>query len=87
MRLAGTVGKLDGLVAAAAVITGARVLGSPTAVQWRKALGLPGDAPKDSYRAAAQRLFVTLADRLRGVTHHNRAEALLLSEYGKGAKA
>jgi len=87
VRLAGTVGELRGLAAAVAVSARARVLSSPTPAQWRKAIGQPHDAPKDVYRATALRLFVALAERLRGKTHHNRAEALLISEYGKGAKS
>ena len=47
---------------------------------WKKALGLSDS--KEQARARAIRLFPRLADELKRVKDHNRAEALLIAKYG-----
>ena len=56
--------------------------------QWQRQFSLYGGGftdreRKDRSRARAQELFPRLADRLGLVKHHNRAEALLIAEYGR----
>ena len=48
--------------------------------EWKKALGLSDS--KEQARARAIRLFPALADELKRVKDHNRAEALLIAKYG-----
>lgn len=55
---------------------------------WQQAHGLYGGgysdkARKDRSRWKAQELFPTLADSLGRAKDHNRAEALLIAEYGR----
>lgn len=50
---------------------------------WRRALGFPAGAGKDYSRAHAGRLFPTMADQLKRVKDHGRAEALLIAEYAR----
>jgi hypothetical protein len=56
--------------------------------QWQRQFSLYGGGftdreRKDRSRARAQELFPRLADQLGLVKHHNRAEALLIAEYGR----
>jgi len=45
--------------------------------------GLTDAERKNRSRWRAQELFPTLADQLMRIKHHNRAEALLIAEYGR----
>jgi crossover junction endodeoxyribonuclease RuvC len=49
---------------------------------WKKALGLTS-ASKDASRGRALELFPSLADQLARKKDHDRAEAVLLAEYGR----
>lgn len=53
---------------------------SVRASTWKKALAVPAD--KDEARAAAIRLFPSVADQLSRKKDDGRAEALLLAHYG-----
>jgi len=50
---------------------------------WKRAM-MPGEArDKNAARLKAIQLFPSVADDLKLVKHHNRAEALLLAEWGR----
>lgn len=53
---------------------------------WKREFGLLG-CNKDASRAYAIQLFPTLLDRLKRVKDHNRADALLLAEWGRQTQA
>lgn len=87
VRKAGTDGELRGLLAAASRRQGFRVLAPPMPAQWRKVLGLGAiGGDKEKLRETARRMFSRLDHRLGAKAHHNRAEALLLSEYAMIAR-
>lgn len=55
------------------------------AAVWKKAIGLPKQpsqkAAKEIARSSAIRLYPSLAEQLKRVADHNRAEALLIARY------
>lgn len=67
-------GVIDGVLSTLGIPV---VLVSPA--KWKRAMGLTTD--KEASRATAQRLFPTMP--LARKKDHNRAEALLLAEYGR----
>jgi crossover junction endodeoxyribonuclease RuvC len=73
-----TFGELRGVL----VTLGARVLMvRPTA--WKRGVGLPPKADKDAARAMAVERNPDLAHMLKRKKDHNRAEAVLMSQYAR----
>jgi hypothetical protein len=54
--------------------------------EWQRGVGLgsvPGASRKNASRARAQEMWPNLLPELKRVADHNRAEALLIAEYGR----
>ena len=51
------------------------------AARWKTAIGLPRGADKNASRLMAGRMFPDMAEELKRVKDHGRAEALLLAEH------
>lgn len=76
------VGQLRGILAALAAMYGIkREITQPQV--WKRAM-MPGEArDKEAARQKAIQLYPSIAEDLKLKKHHNRAEALLLAEYGR----
>lgn len=75
-------GQIEGMLVALAYIYGCRYeIINPQV--WKRAM-MPGEArDKDAARLKAIQLFPSVAEQLKLKKHHNRAEALLLAEWGR----
>jgi hypothetical protein len=78
-------GRCVGLIAATVLVTG-RALHRVKPQQWQQSVGvsnLKAAERKDGHRMRAMELFPELHDELKRKADHNRADALLITEYAR----
>lgn len=80
-----SMGRCVGLIAATVLVTG-RALHRVKPQQWQQSVGvsnLKAAERKDGHRMRAMELFPELHDELKRKADHNRADALLITEYAR----